>query len=97
MREKSLRNLKRGGSKGRVKGVPNKVTAEVKLVATAIVDDPVYRRNLYAAMIDRTVAPQIEVMLWSYAKGKPKETVGADGSFSIRWLREEDDEPGAPN
>jgi hypothetical protein len=97
MREKSLQNLKRGGSKGRVKGVPNRVTAEVKLAATAIVDDPVYRRNLYAAMIDRTVAPAIEQMLWFYAKGKPKETIAADGSFSIRWLREADDEPGAPD
>lgn len=48
--------------------MPNKVTAEVKLVASAIVDDPVYRQNLYAAMIDRTGAPAIEQLLWFYAK-----------------------------
>lgn len=71
------------------KGVPNKVKAEVKLAAAQIVDDIVYRQNLFLAMRNRTVAPMIEAMLWHYAKGKPKETVAVDGNISICWLDRE--------
>lgn len=79
------------------KGVPNKVTVEVKLAAAMMVDDPVYRQKLFQAMKDRTVAPMIEAMLWHYAKGKPKDTVAVDGNISICWLDREprkEQEPG---
>lgn len=78
------------------KGVPNKVTVEVKLAAASIVDDPVYRKNLFMAMKDRTVAPAVEMMLWHYAKGKPKDTVSVDGNVSICWLDREPKEELAP-
>jgi hypothetical protein len=64
-----------GNPRGRPKGVPNKVTTEVKAVATELVDDPVYRARLRRALQTRTVAPAIEVMLWHYAYGKPKDAV----------------------
>jgi hypothetical protein len=47
-------------------------------------------------MIERTVAPMIEAMLWYYAKGKPKETIVVDGSFTVGWIDSEPpDEPKA--
>ena len=49
-----------------------------------------FSRNLFAAMRNRTVAPMIEQMLWFVAKGRPKESVTVDGSFSIRWMTNAD-------
>jgi hypothetical protein len=72
-RHPNTRGLRRGG--GRPKGKPNKVTIEVRAVAEALVDDPVYRKKLQHDMRTRKVAPQIEALLWYYAKGKPKELV----------------------
>lgn len=71
-------------------GVPNVSTKEVRLTLRAMVDDPIYRRNLFKALRARTVAPAIEQMCWAYAHGRPKETLSVDGSFAVRWLRAED-------
>ena len=68
-----MRGRKTGG---RQKGTLNKVTAEAKAVCAAIVDDPTYRRNLTARARRGDLAPAIEAMLWHYAYGKPKETIG---------------------
>jgi hypothetical protein len=61
--------------RGRPKGSPNKVTAEAHAFARQIVDDPEYRENLFAAARKRKLHPRIEEMLWSYAYGKPKDTI----------------------
>jgi hypothetical protein len=76
--------LKRGGSRGRPKGTPNKVTVEARQVATGLVDDPVYRAKLVKDWRARKVNPAIEQMIWHYAKGKPVERheVGTPGDFS---------------
>ena len=78
-----MRGRKTGG---RRKGTPNKVTAEVRVVCAAILDDPTYRTNLTARARAGTLAPAVEAMLWHYAFGKPKEsldvTVGPAGDLS---------------
>jgi hypothetical protein len=84
------------GKIGRSKGQPNAITVEVKLAAQAIVDDPIYRANLLIAMRERTVAPAVETMLWYYAKGKPKETIVVDGSFTVGWIDSVPPEPQLP-
>lgn len=67
--------LKRGGSPGRPKGVPNRATREAKELAAYIYDDPeVQERMLYDARRGR-LAPPIATMLMSYRWGKPKETI----------------------
>jgi hypothetical protein len=76
--------LRRGG--GRRKGVPNKVTVEVRAAAEALVDDPAYRAKLSRDLRRRKVAPPIEAMLWYYAKGKPKETIEHHGSLQLSTL-----------
>lgn len=67
--------------KGRIKGVPNKVTVEVRAAAQQIVENPTYRASLVERITAGT-APQMEQLLWHYAYGKPVERVAltdADG------------------
>lgn len=69
---------------GRQAGTPNKVTQEVQAVAREIVENADYRRNLMIAAIERTLSPAMEALLWSYAYGKPKETVEHQIPLPIR-------------
>ena len=62
---------------GRPKGTPNKATAEAKVFARELVDDPAYRQKLREALLERKVAPAIEAMVWAYGYGRPKEFVEA--------------------
>ena len=77
-----ITGLKRGGP-GRPKGVPNKVTVEAKAAAEALVDDPIYREQLTLDLQARKLAPAVEVMLWHYAKGKPKDVIEFDGRVNV--------------
>jgi hypothetical protein len=60
------------------------VTAEARAAATLLVDDPAYREKLLKDLRQRKLAPAVECMLWSYAKGKPveRQEVGTPGEFS---------------
>ncbi len=60
---------------GRQKGIPNKITIEVRACAAELVDDPIYRRNLAKRLRSGKLAPLIEQMLWHYARGKPVERI----------------------
>ncbi len=64
---------------GRVKGVPNKATAEVREIAQRIVGDPAYRAALTLRVQRGKAAPAIEVLLWHYAFGKPKDIIEHQG------------------
>jgi hypothetical protein len=81
---KDTTGLKRGGSRGRPKGVPNKVTIEAREAATQLIDNPHYRERLEADLVARKQHPSIEQMLWYYAKGKPVDRVeqGEPGTFA---------------
>lgn len=74
------RNLKRDAGPGRPKGVPNKTSTEVRELARALVEDPAYRKKLRERLL-RGKAPQVEVLLYHYAYGKPKETFEHQGSW----------------
>jgi hypothetical protein len=70
---------------GRPKGVPNKLTIEVRELARNIVNNDAYLERL-KVRIDRGSAPHMETLLWHYAWGKPKETLemaGVEGGPSI--------------
>ena len=79
-----------GNPDGRKPGVPNKVTVEAREAASEIVDNPAYRAKLVERALAGKLPPQIEAMLWAYAKGKPKETLelsGPDaGPLTVSWL-----------
>jgi hypothetical protein len=71
---------------GRKKGTPNKATVEARAFASSIVDDPKYQANLRKRALAGKLKPQIEAMLWHYAKGKPVERyqfVGDDGQKGL--------------
>jgi hypothetical protein len=72
-----------GNPKGRRKGVPNRVTLEVRKAASALVEDGEYRAELLERLRAGTLPPAVEVMLWHYAYGRPVERVevsNPDGS-----------------
>ena len=81
-RQRQLANLRKGG--GRQKGVPNRVTLEMKKFSTLLLTDPVYQKNLQKRLRAGTLAPAVETMLYYYAAGKPKERieVGADKTLA---------------
>src|SRR5688572_16922403 len=60
---------------GRARGTPNRATVEGREFAMLLVNDPVYRANLRERLVAGRLPPGIEVMLWYYAHGKPRETV----------------------
>jgi len=75
--------LKRGGP-GRKKGVPNKATLEIKAFAKSVLENPTYRANLERRAIRGTLHSSIEVQLYHYAYGVPKQTFEIEGD-QPRW------------
>ena len=79
----SLKNLKRGGSPGRPKGVPNKATSEMKALAQRLLKDRTYRANFRKRLQDGELPPAVESMLYHYAFGKPADTLKLDGDLPL--------------
>ncbi len=69
--------LKRGGSPGRKKGVPNKAKREIQRFATEQLEDTAYVRDL-KVRLRRGKAPHVETLLYHYAYGKPRETLALE-------------------
>lgn len=70
--------LKRGGP-GRPKGVPNKVTLEIREAARALVDDEQAQRKMLEDYRRGKLHPSIVQMFYAYAYGKPKDTLVVEG------------------
>lgn len=66
------------GEGGRPKGVPNKATREIKEVARGLLEAPEYLAALKRRLAKGTAGP-VEVTLYHYGYGKPKETVAHEG------------------
>ena len=64
-----------GNPAGRPRGVPNKATQEIRAVARALVTRPAYVAEVRRRLLEGTLAPGMETLLWYYAYGKPKEVV----------------------
>ena len=71
-----------GNPRGRAPGARNRISIEAREAAAHIVDDPEYRAALKARVIAGQ-APQMEPLLWAYAKGKPVDRIeqGGPGTF----------------
>jgi Family of unknown function (DUF5681) len=68
-----------GNPRGKRKGVQNKVTREVQVLARGIVEDPAVQAKLLSQARRGRLAPPVMAMLFHYAYGKPKDTVALEG------------------
>lgn len=68
---------------GRPKGVPNKVTQEIREAARKLLEGPRYLEARLRRLESGKLHPSVEVLLYHYAYGKPKEVVQVEGSESL--------------
>ena len=69
---KNTKGLQRGGGGSR-KGIPNLSTGKVRERARRLVEDKRYASALRKRLIEGTLSPYMEGLLWQFAYGKPKE------------------------
>lgn len=67
-----------GNPAGRRAGAPNKVTPEARSFARRLLADEAYQQSVQRRLLDGT-AGALEILLWHYAWGRPKETVKLEG------------------
>ena len=70
---------------GRKPGAPNKATVEIKEFARSILADPVYQTKLKQRLRDGD-APQLEVLMYHYAYGKPTENLKLGHTMTLAEL-----------
>ena len=77
-----------GTTGGRKKGTPNKSTVELREFFSSVLNDPAYRARLLARAKLGTLPPPVEIALWHYAVGKPKETIDQHLDVSVKQTPE---------
>lgn len=70
---------------GRKAGTTNKATVEIKEFARSILEDPLYQKRL-RGRVGQGKAPQIEVLMFHYAYGKPKEHFSVERGPTLEEL-----------
>jgi hypothetical protein len=75
--------LWRGGSTGGPPGSLNRVTDEVGTFCQRLSTDAGYRAAFEERLHAGTLAPQLEAMIWSYAIGKPQQTLEVTSGPSV--------------
>lgn len=61
---------------------------EARGIMRYLIEDPVYLENFQNRMREGRLAPPIEVMVWAYAYGKPKEQVEVTHAAVVRIIHE---------
>ena len=62
-------------SGGREAGTPNKASGEARALCAALIKDSAYHIRLRERLVAGELAPAIEILLWHYAAGRPREDV----------------------
>lgn len=70
---------------GRHAGVPNKATQEIKTLASRLLDE-IYWASLKRRLDSGRAAPALELRLWAYLYGEPKQTVDIPGFGDVATL-----------
>lgn len=73
------------GNGGRPKGAVNHATREIQEFSGAMLDDQEYRAALKLRLKEGK-AQHVEVLLFHYRYGKPKDTLTLEGSESLAEL-----------
>ena len=68
---------------GRLSGTPNRATQEMRAFARSILENPAYRESIRQRIMQGK-APHLETLLYHYAYGKPRETVGFETADAAR-------------
>lgn len=68
-----------GNPNGRPKGVPNKATREIKEFCRKVLSTKTYMESLRRRIKEDSLPSAVEVLLYHYAYGKPKETIEIEG------------------
>jgi hypothetical protein len=62
-----------GNALGKPRGALNRTTKDVRELANGLVTDGRYLERLKLRLLDGTVSPAVETLLWFYSFGKPQE------------------------
>jgi hypothetical protein len=73
----------RPANSGRRKGQPNRISVEVRTLASQLLNDPIYQHKLRAAFRSRKLHPTIESLIWQFAIGKPVMPVAIQGAIDV--------------
>jgi hypothetical protein len=88
LREDPRRPKGIGKTGGRKKGTPNKTTVELREFFSSVLRDPAYRAQLLTKARLGTLPPPVEIALWYYEMGKPKETIDQHLDVSVQHAPE---------
>jgi hypothetical protein len=80
----------RPANSGRAKGVPNRISVEVKQLVAQLVNDVAYQHKLRDDFRRRKVHPTVEAMIWSYHLGKPRQTIEMNATVDVNARLEEE-------
>ena len=68
---------------GRVRGQPNKISVEARVLASQLVNDTAYQFRLRQDFRRRRVHPTIESLIWAYHLGKPVAPIAVSGALAL--------------
>jgi hypothetical protein len=68
---------------GRVRGTPNKVSAEARALVSQLVNNPTYQRRLRRDFELRKVHPTIESLVWQFHLGRPRQDITLDATVNV--------------
>lgn len=72
---KPARYMPPNAGKGRVKGVPNKITRELHDFIDKVLTDPVYQDKLLKQAREGTMSETLQLYMWQLRAGKPREII----------------------
>ena len=72
-----------GNPRGRRPGSTNKFTRAAKTFCQSLVNDAAYQARFLTAWKARQLEPQLEILVWHYAFGKPSQALDVSMNFDL--------------
>ncbi len=81
-----------GNPHGRPKGAVNKASREVREFCRGLLERPAYQKQFLGRWESGQLPPQLEVMVWHYAHGRPVQAVDLNMTFDpAKYLAREEE------